>query len=183
MSPRSTPPSAAPRLLSQSLGEARRQLAAHQPAPAQHAAVLQRLTQLQRAQQLQAAHPLATAGGREPVLRRAAWGGAWLAGGLLLLAGLLLSIEPPALERGRPSAWVGAAADSGFLPVVSQEEWQRTLGRDPQAAVWLMPAELPRERLALLGLPFDATRADQRVRAELMVHPGSGQLLAVRFVQ
>jgi hypothetical protein len=45
----------------------------------------------------------------------------------------------------------------------------------------VQPAELPRERLALLGLPFDAARADETVRAELMLHP-SGQVLAVRFL-
>ena len=36
--------------------------------------------------------------------------------------------------------------------------------------------------LAALGLPFDATRAGESVRAELLVRP-SGQVLAVRFLQ
>ena len=52
-------------------------------------------------------------------------------------------------------------------------------GRD--AAVWLQPAELPRERLALLGLPFDTARAEELVRAELMLNP-RGQVLAVRLL-
>ena len=37
------------------------------------------------------------------------------------------------------------------------------------------------ERLALLGLPFDAARADEFVRAELMLNP-HGQVLAVRLL-
>jgi hypothetical protein len=40
---------------------------------------------------------------------------------------------------------------------------------------------LPRDRLALLGLPFDAARADEPVRAELMLNP-SRQGLAVRLM-
>ena len=68
------------------------------------------------------------------------------------------------------------------MPVVSADEWRQAMAGDAQAAVWLMPAELPRERLALLGLPFDAGRAEQTVHAELMLHP-SGRLLAVRVLQ
>jgi len=100
-------------------------------------------------------------------------------GTLLLLAAALLVFEPPALEAAAPGPLAGA--DSGFLPLVSQDEWRRVLADQRQAAVWLMPTELPRERLALLGLPYDTANTDERVRAELMLHP-SGQLLAVRFV-
>ena len=160
----------APRLLSELLADAGRQLAARRPSSAQDAAMLARLTMLQaRPTQLQ------TAGGGG--LQRVARGGAWSVGALLLLATALLLIEPPqALAPG------GLAHDSGFMPVVSAEEWRQAMAGQPQAAVWLMPAELPRERLALLGLPFDAGRADQTVHAELMLHP-SGRLLAVRVLQ
>jgi hypothetical protein len=172
--------------LSQALREARRQLAARAPGTEQDAAVLARLTQLQQARALQPVRthaPVTASAGTGPSLpQRAARGGAWLAGALLLLAGALLAFEPPQLEgMGATPRALAGAADSGFLPLVSQEEWRRALADQRQSAVWLMPAELPRERLALLGLPFDTARADERVRAELMLHP-NGQLLAVRFV-
>jgi len=41
---------------------------------------------------------------------------------------------------------------------------------------------MPRERMALLGLPFDPARAGQPVRAELLMQP-SGEVLAVRFLR
>ena len=160
----------APRLLSDLLAEAGRELAECRPSSSQDAAVLARLTALQAQPAL-----LQTAGGGG--LQRVARGGAWAFGALLLLATALLLIEPP---RG-----VGAAVlprDSGFMPVVSADEWRQAMAGEAQAAVWLMPAELPRERLALLGLPFDAGRAEQTVHAELMLHP-SGRLLAVRVLQ
>lgn len=178
--------------LSQQLQPAREHLAAQRPASEADAAVLIRLTRLQQAQQAQQAQPVpvsqparwpvaqgAQAPGARAGLPRLATGGAWLAGALLVLATALLTIEPPRLDVAPE---VPALADSGFMPVVSQDEWRRALASDGQAPVWLMPTELPRERLALLGLPYDATRAEQRVKAELMLHP-SGQLLAVRFVQ
>lgn len=172
--------------LSDALRQARQDLARERPDSAADAALLARLTQLQqaRAQERQQALALVGAaagtGSLPPRLpRRLAWGGTWLAGLLLLGATALLTLEPPAPST--PAALRHAGADSGFLPVVSQDEWRRAMAGQAQAAVWLMPTELPRERLALLGLPFDAARADERVRAELMLHP-SGQLLAVRFV-
>ena len=162
--------------LSEALRQARADLAQRRPDSEQDATLLARLTRLQAAQALQPV-PVSAQGPSLP--RKVAWGGAWLAGGLLLLAGALLTIEPP----GRaPVPLPSPAADSGFLPVVSQAQWRQAMDGQAQAPVWLMPAELPRERLALLGLPYDATRANETVRAELMLHP-SGQLLAVRFVQ
>lgn len=168
--------------LSQRMQRARAQLANRRPDSEADAALLMRLTRLQQARLAQQTPSLpqwALAGGPRRGLQRAALGGAWLAGALLVVAAALLSFEPPALEA---PAGRHAQADSGFLPVVSQDEWRRALANESQAPVWLMPTELPRERLALLGLPYDPTRAEQRVKAELMVHP-SGQLLAVRFVQ
>ncbi|WP_374661612.1 hypothetical protein [Inhella sp.] len=173
--------------LSQALRQARQDLARQRPDSAADAALLVRLNRLQQAQQRERqqaqallAQGAAGAGPRSNLPRKLAWGGSWFAGALLLAAALLLSFEPPALHP--PASAPFAQADSGFLPVVSQEEWRRAMAGQAQAPVWLMPAELPRERLALLGLPFDASRADERVRAELMLH-ASGQLLAVRFVQ
>jgi hypothetical protein len=172
-----------PRLLRDLLAQARDELKQRQPDSAFDAAVLARL---HRMQQVLPDSTLALQGGSGRQLQRAARGGLWLIGALLLLATALLLIEPPRLAE-RPGAAMPAAlrADSGFMPVVSAAEWQRAMAglqSEGQAAVWLMPTELPRERLALLGLPYDAARADEHVRAELMLHP-NGQLLAVRFLQ
>ena len=49
-------------------------------------------------------------------------------------------------------------------------------------AAWLVSAELPSERLAALGLPYDPARAGETVRADLLVHR-SGDVLAVRVVR
>lgn len=110
-----------------------------------------------------------------------AWSGVACSGAVLLAAAALLTLEPPVREAGRPLV----AAASGFLPVVSTERWAGYL-RDARTAeqaaqAWIVSAEMPRERLALLGLPYDPAKAGERVRAELLLHP-SGDLLAVRFV-
>lgn len=159
------------------LRPARAELARLQPDAEQDAAVLARLTQ-----QLQARHarrPAADA--HEPRwLRRLAWGSGALGATAALLLSTLLLLDPPGSQTAQ-----AAPAGSGFIPLVPEPELRRALGAavdgGRSAAVWLQPAELPRERLALLGLPFDAARADETVRAELMLHP-SGQLLAVRFL-
>jgi hypothetical protein len=103
----------------------------------------------------------------------------WLAtsAGLLATALVLLVLGPPGPRRAAQQGW-----DSGFMPVVSQDEWRRTLAEQRELPVWLMPAELPRQQLAQLGLPFDTSRADESLRAELMVHPSTGRLLAVRIL-
>jgi hypothetical protein len=133
------------------------------------------LTQLR--QLVQPATPTLVVAGSQALRRVATWGGGGaLAVGLLLAAVL---IGPPS---SAPTSAPADVVDTGFMPLVSSSEWQRTLAEQRQAPVFLIPATLPRERLALMGLPFDAARADQPVQAELMLHP-SGQLLAVRFVQ
>lgn len=156
-------------LSDQTLAQARAELARLRPGPALDAEMLARLTQLQAHLQAQA-DPVA-----EPRwLRRLAWGSGLAGAATALLMSLMLLVDPPG------SAAVGVArADSGFIPLVTDGELRRATARE--AAVWLQPAELPRERLALLGLPFDAARADEPVRAELMVH-ASGQVLAVRLL-
>lgn len=164
------------RLLQDLLAEARGELRGRAPDSAQDATVLARLRPLLPPP----AESAVRSGGGALALRRAAWGGAGLGGAALLLALGLLFIEPP-----RGALPVLPAHDSGFLPVVSAAEWQQALadyGDEGEAAVLLMPAELPRERLALLGLPYDTRRAAEPVRAELMLNP-RGQLLAVRFLE
>lgn len=156
------------------LRPARAELARLHPGADQDARVLARLTQLQRARHAPARdiHP-------EPRwLRRLAWGGGALGATAALLLSAMLLLDPPGSSG---SAQAAPLAGSGFIPVVPEREFRAALSADRSAAVWLQPAELPRERLALLGLPFDAARADEPVRAELMLNP-SGQLLAVRIL-
>ena len=151
----------------------RTELARLRPDAEQDAELLARLTR-----QLQARHaPRAAAGEQEPCwLRRLAWGSGALGATAALLLCAMLLLDPP---DGQAAPL--AAADSGFIPLVPEREFRAALEAGRSAAVWLQPTELPRERLALLGLPFDAERADEPVRAELMLHP-SGQVLAVRFL-
>jgi hypothetical protein len=94
-----------------------------------------------------------------------------------LLMSAMLLLDPPGSHA---SPLVNAG--SGFIPLVPDADFRAALAAGRSAAVWLQPTELPRERLALLGLPFDAARADEFVRAELMLNP-SGQVLAVRLLE
>ena len=152
------------------LASARAGFARQHPDAGQDAALLARLTQ-----QLQALRAQRHAAEAQPPrwLRRLALGSGALGAMAALLLSTLLLLDPP----GSQIAQAATPAGSGFIALVPEREFRLALG----AAVWLQPAELPRERLALLGLPFDAARADETVRAELMLHP-SGQVLAVRFL-
>lgn len=139
------------------------------------AAVLARLTALQQAHHQARQRDLED---HEPHwLRRLAWGSGALGATAAVLLSVILLLDPP----GAGSAQAAPAAGSGFIPLVPESEFRTALAAGRSAAVWLQPTELPRERLALLGLPFDATRADELVRAELMLNP-SGQVLAVRIL-
>jgi len=113
--------------------------------------------------------------------RRLAWAGGGLAAATLAIAGIALLTVPPGSDdmRTRIAAPVGTA----FLPVAGAERWPQLVRETrEQGPAWVVPAELPRESLAAMGLPYDPMRADEPVRAELLVHP-SGDVLAVRFVQ
>ncbi|MBH9577310.1 hypothetical protein [Inhella proteolytica] len=153
--------------LQQLLRESAQALAQRRPSPEQDAAVLRQLTRQLRAQ------PEAqfVGGGTLAAPLR------WLAGSgaLLTLLALLFALSLLRLEPVKP-----APISSGYLPLVSPEEWSQA--RADGDTVWIVPTEMPRERLALLGLPYDPARAGDNVRAEVMVHR-SGQVLAVRFVQ
>jgi len=153
------------------LKPARAEFARLQPGAEQDAALLARLTSLQRAHRGRPRNDE-----HEPRwLRRLAWGSGALGATAALLLSAMLLVDPPGSAQAAP------LAGSGFIPVVPEPEFRAALTADRSAAVWLQPAELPRERLALLGLPFDAARADEPVRAELMLNP-SGQVLAVRIL-
>jgi hypothetical protein len=155
--------------LSELLRAAAQDLARQQPPAGRDAAVLAAMRR---------ALPNATAAPAPPAPRRwwrpLAWSGVASCAALLLGVGLLLMLEPP------PATEEHAASD--FLPLVPSERWSGYL-RDSQAQpAWLVATEMPRERLALLGLPYDPAQAGERVRAELLLHP-SGDVLAVRILR
>lgn len=65
---------------------------------------------------------------------------------------------------------------SGFMPLVDNE----ALAQAQHG--WIVPTEMPLAELAALGLPFDASRAGDTVRAELLMNE-NGEVLAVRLLQ
>ena len=104
----------------------------------------------------------------------AAWSGAALCGLAFGLSLWLLTLPPgPRPDGPEPSA-------SGFVPLVGPERW-RQLAAEGATTAWLVPTEMPRERLAALGLPFDPARAAEPVRAELLMH-ASGDVIALRLI-
>ncbi|MDM4766514.1 hypothetical protein [Pelomonas sp. SE-A7] len=119
--------------------------------------------------------PAAAGGKRASWAAPLAWSGAGACGLLLVAASALLLLEPP------PSADQTAYA-TDFVPLVPPDRWASYLQETGQARAWLVSTELPRDRLALMGLPYDPSQAGERVKAELLMHP-SGDLLAVRFVR
>lgn len=95
----------------------------------------------------------------------------------VLLASTLL------LLSGRdtvPAAHEQRAHAGAFITVVGQERWAELVADGGESA-WLVSTELPGDRLAALGLPYDPGRAGERVRAELLMH-ASGDVLAVRLL-
>ena len=115
---------------------------------------------------------------------------AWLGVGAAVVAALWLvwaagpgRIARPAKSTPLAPPVVSTMHASGFVPVASPERfaelWQ---GNAQTAQAWVVPTELPRERLAALGLPYDPARAGEMVRAELLLHP-SGDVLAVRLTR
>lgn len=158
------------------LRPARAEFARLQPGAEQDATLLAGLAEQQRLLRVRrmATH---TADAHQPRwLRRLAWSTGGLGATAAVLLAAMLLLDPPGSQTAQ-----AATAGSGFIPLVSERELQAALTAGRGAAVWLQPTELPRERLALLGLPFDAARADEPVRAELMLNP-SGQVLAVRIL-
>lgn len=160
------------------LRPARAELARLRPGADQDANLLSELTRLQRAHLPLPGRRAASRMQGAPWLRRLAWGSGALGATAVLLLATVLLLDPPGAGG---QAQAAPLAGSGFIPLVPEREFRAALARERNAAVWLQPAQLPRERLALLGLPFDAARADEPVRAELMLNP-SGQLLAVRIL-
>ena len=111
-----------------------------------------------------------------PRARWIAWlGWAGLSTATVALAAVLVAAAMPGDEATQ------AVADSdGFVRLVSQDAWQRANAQDGRT--WLVNTELPQSRLAVLGLPYDPSRAGERVPAQLLMH-SSGEVLAVRVVR
>jgi hypothetical protein len=117
--------------------------------------------------------------GRGPWLHRlSTWAGATLAFAGVLFVSLLLLLAAGDAPRLAPQQLAFEATD--FVPLVPPERWPADTAAGASPA-FLVRTELPGQRLAALGLPFDPARAGERRNAELLVHP-SGEVLAVRVV-
>jgi hypothetical protein len=157
------------------------QLRATEPPAALRARVLAAATQATPAP--------AFAGGPWPMQRRAAPAWQWAAGlagatALVALAAFALVFIANAVRSNADTAApIRAQAGSPFVALVSQERLQQ-LAREPLAEgpPWVVATEMPRERLAAFGLPYDPARAGESVRTELLMHP-AGEVLAVRIVR
>ena len=111
--------------------------------------------------------------------RSLAWlGWAGLSSAAVALAVVLVVNAMLGADGPSPSNTV--ADSDGFVRLVSADEWQRAQSQD--ARTWLVTAEMPQSRLAALGLPYDPSRAGERVPAQLLMH-SSGEVLAVRVVR
>jgi hypothetical protein len=160
--------------LAQALRRAARVLDTQRPSPALREALLQRLQQAPvAAQPLTPLTPPmhAARGAPRRWLRWTAWSGGAAVAAMLLLGSVVLVLAPPPLQ-----STAAAGVGGEFLPLVPREDWP-----EDTSPAWLVASELPQERLAALGLPYDPTRAADRVRAELLVHP-SGLVLALRLI-
>lgn len=127
--------------------------------------------------QVQAALPAAPPAPR-PRLRRWASTTAWALPGLAAIGCLVwaLQLTPPPLSPPHPLSAQALDGLGGFVPVAAAQAWPQD-----STPAWLVNTELRRDRLALLGLPFDPSRAGDSVRAELLVR-ASGEVLAVRLL-
>lgn len=126
-----------------------------------------------RAQAAAASQPPAARGKRWSWSLVMGWSGA-LASLAVIAAAALMVLTEPAVSSS--TALAQAGDDSAvFIPTVSSAR----LAEESQA--YVVSTEMPRASLASMGLPFDASRAADSVRAEMLMSR-SGDVLAVRFV-
>jgi hypothetical protein len=119
--------------------------------------------------------------GRTPRAARRSRTWMWaLAGSGALAGGMVLALALMSAGPTEPQRHDVMRAASGFVPVASAARWQQLM-KDSATPAWLVSTELPRDRLAALGLPYDPARAAEPVRAELLLH-ASGEVLALRVI-
>lgn len=99
----------------------------------------------------------------------------WPAAGLAMVSVAAMALLLAVFSGSQPAA----SGPGEFVVVAGAERWLR-LGSEGGAA-WLVQTELPQERLAAYGLPYDPGRAAMPVRAELLMR-ASGEVLALRIV-
>jgi hypothetical protein len=160
--------------LAQALDAARAALDAEQP-PAHVRAQLLAAFERQRLER-------AAAGGAPRAQRRFRWAAVTFAWGRFAAwSGAVASLALVAtvgfvLLGGGEAASTGAAATARFIPTVPAER----LAQETQR--YVVTADMTRDMLASMGLPVDASRGAEPVRAEMLMS-GSGDVLAVRFVE
>jgi hypothetical protein len=154
--------------LADALRGARAELALEAPPPE----LLQRLLPAAQAQPAVAAVPAAPGARLLPRLAPWFWS-AGLACTAVLVGSVVLMLQAPAPELQRDE--LRQLRMSGFVPLAAADRWPADA-----APAWLVSTELRQDRLALLGLPYDPSRAGDSVRAELLVR-ASGEVLAVRL--
>lgn len=109
-----------------------------------------------------------------------------------VLAGIhaQLARRRPAPARPRLAQWLGWSGLGTALAGLAAWLVISIPGHDPQgqeaqaasAQAWLVATEMSSARLAALGLPYDPSRAGERVPAQLLMQ-SSGDVLAVRLNQ
>jgi hypothetical protein len=97
-----------------------------------------------------------------------------LAALVVLAVGAVWTAGSP--QRGASESPAATAAAPAFIALTSLEAIAA------ESSPLVMPAQMARAQLADYGLPVDPSRADQPVRAELLVSQ-RGAVLAVRFVE
>jgi len=157
--------------LAAALNRASRELALHGAQPEVPAAAWAALDGRPRGAQTAAPAP-------RPARRWLPWAG----GGLAFASMGFVALVLVALNVPERQPVIGPAQATAFLPLVGAQRWARLgdANGEPHPA-WVVPAELPRESLAAMGLPYDPGRVGEVVRAELLVQ-ASGDVIAIRFV-
>ncbi|HEV8688977.1 MAG TPA: hypothetical protein VGQ91_01680 [Ideonella sp.] len=186
--PQPATPDAPSPALAEALARLRADLGQHMPPPALWLRVAASVARPARVLQ-----PALAQGGQGPAPTAGGPGARWrtlLGLGAAVVAALWLvwAAGPGRVARPTKSTplappVVSTMHASGFVPVASAERFAELWQGGAQAApAWVVPTELPRERLAALGLPYDPARAGETVHAELLLHP-SGDVLAVRLTR
>ena len=101
--------------------------------------------------------------------RRGAWLGWSSLGTACAVACLMLLVDAP-----EPNDGSAGAGERSFVAVGSDAS--------RPGAAWLVPTEMSQARLVGLGLPYDPTRAGERMPAQVLIQDG-GDVLAVRVMQ